>query len=129
MFSGLCLHVATIHPESLIIMAPYAGQLNPDEPTDEELEDITKEVMGKLGENYTILYSFLRIPAYVVAEIEGEPSLRRKVHKALQTWRSLNSGHATRAELAGLLKKTDRSLNAIATKLEKNAPSYTETEF
>ena len=86
---------------------------------------MTKEVTGKLRENYTILYSYLHIPDHLVAEIQCEPSLRRKVQRALQTWRSLNSGHATRADLAELLKKTDRSLHAIATKLA----SHSETQL
>lgn len=90
---------------------------NPQEPTDEELEEVTKEATAILKENWTMLCTYLRIPGDIAAEIEEQPSLRRRVLGTFYTWRSLNRGEATREKLAGLLKKADQSLSRVAEKL------------
>ena len=87
-------------------------------PTDEEFEKVVAEVAAKLRNNWNTLQTFLRIPLYLQVEIDQQPTIRLKILRSLQDWRSLNYGQASRSKLAECIRRTDPSLHAIADKLK-----------
>lgn len=89
----------------------------PDYPTDVELEEITKEIMGKLQHDYVKMKAYLEIPDDVMLEIEAaEPTLRRRVCCMLMEWRK-RSKDGSRARLAERLRAADLRLCTAADKL------------
>ena len=96
----------TVHVHSLFI----------DYPTDEELEEVAKEIMGKLQQDWTQLQAYLGIPEDVMLEVQSQPTIRQRVRGMLREWRD-GSEDGSRARLAECLKAADRRLGRTASKL------------
>ena len=86
-------------------------------PTNQELEEVAKDLVGKLKQNWVLLQSYLNVPDHIMAEIDSDPSILRKVFKMLKMWRD-HSEDSSKDRLAVCLKAvTYKSLNRIANKL------------
>lgn len=69
--------------------------------------------MGKLGPDWPKLQSFLGVPEHIMAQVQEEQSLGRKVMALLKAWRA-HSRAATRTQLAECLRRTDSRLHRAA---------------
>ena len=87
-----------------------------DFPSNEELEEVTEEVMGKLGGNWQKLQAYLRIPDFIMSSIiEEEVTLRGRVSRMFREWRNCSQDHTTSREaLADILKRADIRLKKAA---------------
>ena len=80
---------------------------------DEELEEISKIIMGKLERDWTILLAYLDIPDHMKMGI-NDPQLttRERIMKLLRDWRNLQKDKSTlRSVLAEKLSRADRRLH------------------
>lgn len=95
-----------------------------DYPSDIDLHDITKEVMAKLKDDYTLLKAYLKIPDHVMVEIEHKYrfSLHNKVFHMLKWW-SIYSEHPTKDNLIECLRQTDPTLWAVGKILKLSSES------
>ena len=84
-------------------------------PSDIDLEEVTKEVMGKLRDDWVKLQSYLGIPDDVMYELEHEGSERNKIRALLKQWRNMYNGN--RAQLAECLRDADQRLHGAASLL------------
>ena len=81
-------------------------------PSDVDIEEVTKEVMGKLRDVWVILQSYQGIPEHVMFQIKQENCERNKIQAMLKEWRNMSRG--SRAELAECLRKADPCLHRAA---------------
>lgn len=81
-------------------------------PSDVDIEEVTKEVMGKLRDDWVMLQSYLGIPEHVMYQLEHERCERNKIRAMLKEWRNMSSG--SRAQLAECLRKADLRLHRAA---------------
>ena len=81
-------------------------------PSDVDIEEVTKEVMGKLRDDWVMLQSYLGIPEHVMYQLEHERCERNKIRAMLKEWRNMSSGN--RAQLAECLQKADPRLHRAA---------------
>lgn len=89
-------------------------------PSDQELQEVSKEVMGKLGDDWTKLQPYLNIPDYVIAEINSpRTTLNQKVFWTLHEWRK-HSRDGSKEKLAQCLRAADQRLSKAANKLCSN---------
>ena len=86
--------------------------LSHEPPSDVDIEEVTKEVMGKLRDDWVMLQSYLGIPDDVMFQINHERSERNKIRTMLKYWRHMSSGSLT--ELAECLRKADPRLHRAA---------------
>ena len=70
-------------------------------PSDVDIEEVTKEVMGKLHDDWVMLQSYLGIPEHVMYQLTRETCERNKIRAMLKEWRNMSSG--SRAQLAECL--------------------------
>ena len=87
-----------------------------DFPTDQELEEVTKEVMGKLQHDWPKLQAYLGIPDDVMLEIQCESTVRQRVRNMLKNWRQ-HGKDCSRLRLANCLNAADQRLHRTAAKL------------
>ena len=64
------------------VLDSFHGHLH-EPPSDIDLEEVTKEVMGKLQDDWVKLQSYLGIPDDVTYELEREGSERNKIRALL----------------------------------------------
>ena len=89
-------------------------------PSDQELQEVSKEVMGKLGDDWTKLQQYLNIPDHVIAEINSPgTTLNQKVFRTLHEWRK-HSRDGSKEKLAQCLRAADQRLSKAASKLCSN---------
>ena len=81
-------------------------------PSDVDIEEVTKEVMGKLRDDWVILQSYLGIPEHVMYQLNHDRHERNKIRAMLKEWRNMSRG--SRAELAECLQKADPRLHCAA---------------
>jgi len=93
------------------VLDSFHGYLH-EPPSDIDLEEVTKEVMGKLRDDWVKLQSYLRIPDDVMYELEHEGSERNKIRALLKQWRNMYNGN--RAQLAECLQNADQCLHSVA---------------
>ena len=90
------------------VLDSFRGHLH-EPPSDIDLEEVTKEVMGKLRDDWVKLQSYLAIPDDVMYELEHEGSERNKIRALLKRWRNMYDG--SRAQLAECLQNADQRLH------------------
>ena len=90
------------------VLDSFHGHLH-EPPSDIDLEEVTKEVMGKLRDDWVKLQSYLGIPDDVMYELEHEGSERNKIRALLKQWRNMYNGN--RAQLAECLQNADQRLH------------------
>jgi len=93
------------------VLDSFHGHLH-EPPSDIDLEEVTKEVMGKLRDDWVKLQSYLGIPNDVMYELEHEGSERNKIRALLKQWRNMYNGN--RAQLAECLQNADQRLHGAA---------------
>ena len=98
-----------------MLIAPLHGHSDVwshEPPSDVDIEEVTKEVMGKLRDDWVMLQSYLGIPEHVMYQLEHERCERNKIRAMLKEWRNMSSG--SRAQLAECLRKADPRLHHAA---------------
>ncbi len=101
--------------ESVIIL--LLSRATDTEPTDIELDQVGKEVLGKMREDWVFLMTYLEIPDDDQTVALSKTTIRQQVWYMLRQWRD-GSADNTRARLAQRLKRFDR-LRRVAHRLVK----------
>ena len=95
-----------------------------DYPSEIDLHNVTKEVMAKLRDDYTVLKAYLKIPDDVMAEIEHNyrSRLRSKVFSMLKWW-SVRTEDPTKVNLVKCLVEANPALGNVRKILELDTES------
>ena len=94
----------------------------PDELTDIELTNVSRDILAKLAEDScVILQSYLGILDHLmVSEVKAQETPMGRVMKMLKIWRDEYSGEwSMRDALAGCLRRSDPRLVSTAEKLSQ----------